>query len=251
MPPNSIVRYRNAPIIEGVIDIRVKYSDPLSLMKQLECFADRLADKFPRQEPIEQLTMAAKAKGGRFSSPEPPDCRQVGIKLFGSTNDRILMVGENGFTYSHLPPYTNWDNFQNEAHGIWNQFVSECPLVGIKRLAVRYINRLHLPIGDIDLADYLILRPQVPESIGRISGLMMQVHVPQPDITGKSLAFVTLASEEARDPGSQPLILDLDVFTECALGSADDIWSILEALREKKNFLFESCLTEKMKGQFR
>jgi uncharacterized protein (TIGR04255 family) len=52
-------------------------------------------------------------------------------------------------------------------------------------------------------------------------------------------------------PDTNSVILDLDVFQDAPeLTSDDQVWDVLEKLRERKNSYFEGCLTDKTRALF-
>ncbi|MBI3527636.1 MAG: TIGR04255 family protein [Betaproteobacteria bacterium] len=239
--------YNRAPIVEAVIDIQVRYPDHLEFPVVTEC-ADAFAAKFARREPLQFFTVGLKNEDGHIES-MPSTQGQTGWKLFTAENDRILQIQRKSFTYSHLPPYTRWEIFKQEAMPLWAKFVELCKPEQITRVAVRYINRLMLPAGPIDLSHYLRVVPEVPDSVGPISGVFMQILIPQPSLGPNVHSTVSVASQASPDPRSQAFVLDIDVFqTGVELSSGDaTIWTLLDGLRDKKNELFETCLTDKMR----
>jgi len=239
--------YGNAPIVEAVIDVRTSFDDPEAAFAATGRLAEDMASSFPQRQPIQVVMFGAEAKDGQLV-PQPAQYESIGWKLIGGGNDRVLQLTKSGFTYSHLPPYTQWEVFRAEAELLWERYVQASRPNAISRIAVRYINRLKLPAGAINLGDYLAVFPQVPETIPVVSGLLMQLQFPLPEVPGISRASVTLASEDSKETTWQPMVLDLDLSAESPTGfEAAELWGILETLRAKKNELFEACLTPQMK----
>jgi uncharacterized protein (TIGR04255 family) len=118
--------YNNAPITEAVIDIQVENVEGRDL-KNVTIFADRLKEEFPTRLPVFQLQMGfqADALGGghQFSN----DQQNLGWRLNSKSRPRVLQIRTNGFTYSHLPPYTTWEEFSAEASDLWSQYVEISP----------------------------------------------------------------------------------------------------------------------------
>jgi uncharacterized protein (TIGR04255 family) len=116
---------------------------------------------------------------------------------------------------------------------------------------VRNINRLKFPQGKIDLHEYLRMVPDVPEAIGIVNSLLFQIQVLHPSIAQGCQSFLRLASETAIDPQFQPLILDIGVVSEGSWRSDDrGVWEQLTQLRDKKNELFEACITDSTRRMF-
>jgi uncharacterized protein (TIGR04255 family) len=72
---------------------------------------------------------------------------------------------------SHLAPYENWNAVRDEARRLWALYRSIAKPSKLIRLAVRYINRIDMPLPLGDFKDYLRTVPDVttrePCSTGR------------------------------------------------------------------------------------
>jgi uncharacterized protein (TIGR04255 family) len=123
----------------------------------------------------------------------------------------------------------------------------------VTRIALRYINRIYIPQTVYELSDYFRLYPQIPEKIPQdINGFFMQFQMPQKDLAANALAVINLASAQMREDGAQSVALDIDLFTACELEpSSEEIFSLLEIIRTRKNELFEACITDKSRELFR
>ena len=101
-----------------------------------------------------------------------------------------------------------------------------------------------------DFKDYILTVPEIaPDLPQQLSGFLMQLQVPQTDIN--ALAVLNLAMAPSIEPDICSIILDIDVFRTVATPQfEDDLWAYLEKLRERKNYIFESCITDKMRRRF-
>lgn len=237
--------YARAPVVEAVIDIQVQLGNHAD-----DCVTrlrERLTDRFPKQEQLHMFSMEMRPDGSSVQRDA------IGWRLTNGTADRVLQVKRQGFTYSHMSPYTQWTVFSQEGRRLWADFVDCCSPTAVTRVAVRYVNRLKLPAGEIQLEDFLALYPEVPtaSAYDPIQGLLMQVQGRHANVDPMCQSVVTLATEPSFETGFQPLLLDIDVFVEKPLpGSGDECWKILEALRLKKNELFESAIKDKLRETF-
>lgn len=251
MTEPTVVRrlYTKAPIVEAVIDLRVTLAEPATCLAEVQALAERLNARFPQKHPVDVLSLAAQTKDGHLSVDHTGQER-VGWKLIGANNDRMLLLGKDGFTYSHLPPYTNWETFEADARPLWSDYVGACHPVVVNRIGVRYINRLKLPPGEINLSDYLTFFPSVPDAVGSVAGIVLRIQVAEPNLPGNARTVITLVSESGSRGAAdwQPMVLDFDISADVEmLPNEDGIWLILERMRNRKNELFEACLTDPMK----
>lgn len=241
----DITVYPNAPVVEAVIDLQVQLGEDAD--ECLTRLSDKFADRFPQKDRMHLVAMEMRLDGTSVQRDA------VGWRLTNGGGDRILQLRRQGFTYSHMSPYTRWSVFSQEARSLWLDFVHNCSPEFVRRVAVRYINRLKLPRAPIKLEDYLAVYPMVPPAYEPIQGLLLQLQGRHESVDPLCNSLVTIASEQqGADPGFQPLLLDIDVFVEKKLPvNGDACWSLLDQLRVKKNDLFEATITSKLRETFK
>lgn len=236
--------YSRAPVVEAIIDIQVKMSEGFS-HESFDAVHSKLIERFPTKSPIQMVHMGVgpdvQAEGElQFSSSKT----DLGLRLTSKDNSRILQVRVNGFTYSHLPPYTSWEVLRNEAHEVWLIFVELCKPQTVVRCALRFVNRIEILKPSIELNDYFCLYPEIPKGIPQdVSGMFMQLQMPQKDLEG--IAVINQAVAEPTSPGTVSVLLDFDLFQVHEYAPGDEvIWHYLDKLRNRKNELFEACITD-------
>lgn len=154
----------------------------------------------------------------------------------------------DGFSFSQLAPYDTWDTFRSEARRLWQIYSSVAKPEIVKRVAVRYVNRLDLPVsssGDLDFKDYLKTVPEISPDLNQsLSSYFMQLHIPQEDLQANLVLNEAIFPQERHDVVS--VLLDLDLFSLIELSSdGDEVWKLLERFRRRKNKIFEACITDK------
>jgi len=238
--------YDKAPIAEALIDIRVASPDTVT-MDQLTSSAVGLGQDFPTRHPIHQLLFGFQAvpdsgqAAGFMNNQE-----QIGWRLTNKAQNRVLQLQRIGFTYSHLPPYTNWDSFRDEARRYWTSYRA---VVGqpASRIAVRIINKIPTPSAEIALEDYLSVYPVVSEKIpATADAVFVQLQLALPKLLPDARAILNVVSGQADASGSH-LVLDIDLFVNRVLGDEEEIWSILEKFGLEKDVIFEACITDKVR----
>ena len=120
----------------------------------------------------------------------------------------------------------------------------------ITRLAVRYINRLELPLPIAELKDYLRTSPEVSSALPQnLAGYFMHLTIPLPDI--KSTVMLTETPAASPDPKVVSIILDIDLFRSLEIPSTEEeLWDLFEVLRVRKNDVFEACITDRTRESF-
>lgn len=235
--------YSKAPIIEAVIDIQIAPQSK-ELLARLKELADTLKDRFPSQNKLNSVRMHVEHNAEDVEkNKSTTTLDEMGIRLVDEPNTRILQLKKTGLTYSHLPPYSDWASFSKEAKEYWELFVKYCEPDVAVRTAVRYINRIDIPLATVEIKEYLNLYPQIPEGIPKdVQGMHMLLQMPQTDIA--SMAVINEAVVEPAIPKGFSVIVDIDVFKSSAT-ALPDTWNLVEQLRNRKNKIFESIITDK------
>ena len=77
--------------------------------------------------------------------------------------------------------------------------------------------------------------------------MALNVQMPQPDLD--CMAVINQALSEPVKAGHISVILDIDIFRLGIESWQDsDVWSFLDKLRDRKNEIFECCITDRTRG---
>ena len=232
----------NAPIIECLIDFRVKFESEIhaEIFNSLE---PKLKNEYPTIEKIRRfqttIKMNKESKGVFHSD------KNLGLEglIFKSKDDKSLAQFRiNGFTFNKLKPYTEWGKIITEARRLWGEYVSLAKPQKITRLATRYINHLRLETSVGDISEYLTAPPGLPKELGFKLNNFLSKNVFHDSETGIS-AIITQALEEDVSKSYLRLILDIDCYLLKEFDPmSDNIWDSFEKLRSMKNRIFFSYL---------
>jgi uncharacterized protein (TIGR04255 family) len=237
--------YANAPITEGLIDIRVELG-PNTTLESLDIICQQAAAEYPTREDrtLSEVQFSPDAR-------EPSAKRtKVGYLLRSMDGRQVFQARLDGFTFSRLKPYQNWTALRDEAKRLWTIYREGVRPTRVTRVAVRYINQIDMPLPILDFKDYLRTVPEVsPDLPQGLGGFLMQLQIPQPERDTVLVLTEVLAPPQKADIAS--IILDIDLFRARADYSSDeDVWGLLEAFRDRKNEAFESCITDKARQLF-
>ncbi len=235
-----MVRYSKAPITEAIVDVRAALPPSVGLADIDALGREELLDYPERQN---RLLIEATMQGGNEVGAHAKQTH-IGYVYKAAADPYVAQYRVDGFTLSRLAPYADWPSFQAEAERLWGFYERAFQPVSVTRLAVRYINRLDVPALHFELEDYLCAFPQVPEGIPHsIAGFVVHLKIPQPDI-GATL-LLNVATAEPPSPDVTSILLDIDVFLGVDYrDNLDRIWEDLNKLHERKNVVFEACITD-------
>ncbi len=233
---------RNAPIIEAIIDFRVTLPSHFN-PEDFSSFSRELSDRYPKNEP---RRVFAAAFGIKEDKPfvEEPEMKGIQGYIYKSGDEKnIAQFRIDGFTFSRLNPYTEWESVFSEAKSLWELYSSKSLPELISRIAVRYINRLDLPQQMKGFEEYLTAPPPIPESLPQeASHFLTKIVIHEGDIKANIIQALTKSPK----PEHIGVILDIDVYKANKLGiDESSVWSEFDRLREMKNRVFFESITEK------
>lgn len=238
------VSYSRAPITEAVIELR--FSAALST-PNLEKAKDKFVKKYPKVETQFDVAVALKANKSKT------DTKLSGFRLIAEDVSRILILGSNHFASSKMAPYAGWEEFISifkEDFGAFKRFVTGNPL---KRIGIRYINRIDVPSNgeSVDSDDYLTIGVKLPELLEKHPcNYLVHYNANWPE--KKYGASIKSGFSPPALVGHSSIILDIDFYREVELPrSDDDIWSMLAEMRDEKDALFEACITDRTRELIR
>lgn len=241
----------NAPINEALIDIKVKFNSTITKEKfEAFCNQEEIASIFPKCNPRRRDKIQSE-----FSTANPPkitsDSEDYARLCFSDDGKSIIQPRQDGFSYNRLNPYTSWNDIKPKAVKYWNLYKDFFNPLEVTRLAVRYINKLSLPIKCespiSDYSEYISTIPSIPSKMNNTcKHFFMRLVIPHK--SNESHAIITvLQPEEKKQHENIPMIFDVDVILEKTFKISDEtIWDHIEELKKYENSIFFESLEEKL-----
>jgi uncharacterized protein (TIGR04255 family) len=241
--------FKNAPITEAILDIRATLPRDTKLESLLNVY-DAVKESYPNKR--ERLAFQGQFQ---FRPNILPELREVtggpdGYLFSSADGKRTIQARLDGFTFNQLKPYDRWETFREQGRKLWEIYLSLSKPGEVTRVALRYINRIEIPLPMNDFKDYIITTPEIAPGIPQgLASFLMRLVIPVDKL--QAVAIITEYMEPASPSNVLPLILDIDVFRQ---GSFDvhsaAIWDIFENLHDLKNDIFFRSITEKAKQLF-
>ncbi len=238
-----------APITEALIDFRVTLPDGADL-STLSGFRDKVKACYPNCRERRKWHSHFK-----FSKTEPPVVETDtdgpdGYLLTSADGTQVVQARLDGFTFSRLKPYQDWEHLRDNARALWQTYLETVSPLAITRIAVRYINRIELALPFDDFREWILTCPEVaPELPQLLAGFFFRVNIPFDDPKGH--VNITQTIEPGEHKSHVPLIFDIDAFAHEEFKPTDTgVWDRFEDLREIKNCVFFRSITEKTKEMY-
>jgi uncharacterized protein (TIGR04255 family) len=207
---------------------------------------------YPKRKPRLQVTGNIKTEPEFSPSFEK---QELGFMFTSPEHSYVFQARIDGFTLSKLKPYVTWEPFVAEAMRLWKMYKAKLGACEVGRLAVRFVNRIDIPLPMDDLGKYLHTLPRMSQSMAErgCTGFILQLQIPQDDI-GAVLNFrEALVSPPEGIENLVSIVLDIDIFRDRDVPQNDDeIWAYFnEKLRQRKNEVFFEAITSETEQLFR
>jgi uncharacterized protein (TIGR04255 family) len=238
--------YPQAPVLEAVIEFRTV---PVSL-DRVKKAAKRITKNYAIEEALWEIKVAGIA--GAAAQPRTTQS-QLGIQGTSQDASDIVMIKVGGLTVCRKTPYLGWDGFIGRMERDWPLYVRDANPRNIERLGVRFINRLDVPVeeGEIRLDDYVRVTPGIPIPMASEvldSNLVIVAGLPESDLRIR----IQVGGVESPLIGHKSFLLDLDVYRDHDVPQeGEPLWGLLAQMRDVKNSVFESLVTDKARALFR
>lgn len=239
--------YTKAPITEAILDLRVNPREGLTM---LDISRAMQGEESAYSNSQEMIVAQGRVELGEHVTAAASQ-RQVGYLRSSSDQKYVIQTRNDGFTFSRLAPYENWESFRDEARRLWDLYRKQVAPTNVIRLAVRYVNRFDLPGPIVDLKDYFYTYPEVSAGLTQpLGNFFLRLAIEQVDLKGQLLINQTLVPAPENDCLS--VILDIDLFREVDIPDGEEeIWHLFDLFRERKNQVFEACITEQLRELIR
>lgn len=241
-------RYRAAPIIDAVIELR--FENAISDADR-DRVSKRLADRYPLvEEGTHHEILLNVRPGGRFDIQTPAQERIT--KRRSVDQPDLIQIGGSVFDVATGAPYTHWQNLFDRFVEDWATAKRIWKYRRITRIGVRYVNRIDLEPNEknlIDYEDYLKLRINLPENFPPTNAYDLGFQFTAEEI--KCGVTVRSGTTAPAVPGKMSFTLDIDVWRLVDVPQKDaEVLELLGEMRKAKNKLFETFITPKARKLF-
>src|SRR6266545_2146662 len=157
-PQTEYPHLSKAPIVEAVIDFRVKLPSDFKL-DAFQPLRTQLAKGYPGFEEQQIVQQMIKQEPGSAAEVSTRFSGIHGYRLLSTDGKNVVQLRRDGFTFSRLNPYTNWDEVFAEAWRLWVLYVEASEPLEVSRIAVALIfdidayEDVSLPSDDVTIRE--------------------------------------------------------------------------------------------------
>ena len=246
------LKLAHAPMIEAVLDIDCDL--PLTVDRDLleKKAREALRGRYPhfQQQFIQTHLLTSNGE-------DPPEMRlnevHGAMQFFTEDKRQLVQFRPNGFSFNRLAPYTTLDDYLPDIEASWRLFEELAQPVQIRKVGLRMINRMLLPLEDhqIQFSDFLQVSPRLPATVPPLifSGFLDQ-HLAV-DIETKNQVNI-VKTTELPEGDKLPMILDIEAFHigQDPPPAWPELLERIQSLRNLKNQVFHRTLTPRCLNLF-
>jgi uncharacterized protein (TIGR04255 family) len=252
--------YKNPPIAEAVCEFTFEPLEgnpewDLTLPGKLQLHQDlkEYSDK-SRQQHVQ--TIAASDNKGQPQLALQQSLFRVHIPR--PDNTALLSLGHNVLGIVVLTPYEGWEMFEPRIIRALNAYTKETGLSVVRRLGVRYINRIVTP--DPDAASAALYLRDMMTTVDAISqdektlvqGKLTAINSRHEFVTSDGIKiFVTQATLNPKNLKTAEYLLDIDVVWDHEpLNGLEKITLVIDKLHTIEGAIFERFITQEARKLF-
>lgn len=209
----------------------------------------KIGERYPNKRQVKMVEFELQAKSSEISPRVRGDADRM---QFLTTNEsELVQVGQNMLAINFLQPYPKWRIFRSRIAEMFDMYKDIAHPAAIKRIGLRYINKIEIPASVFDLSEYFNVQPKLPDQMpSNFGSVFMRTEVPYGPNAG--LLILTFASNPSEKPDNSSFILDLDFATFGEHGCQfENYFEWIEKAHEFVETAFESCITDQARSLFR
>ena len=242
----TVAAYKRPPNIETVLEIKFATT---ANMKVVDHAAAKLKRFYKRAEMEQRVEATMEIKSGLTQHKS----EIIGWRMTSDDQTELLLLYAESFVFAQLAPYPGFDVFFQRIKRDYRYLKEEFGFRSVTRLGLRAINRVDIPIKQFPHPQphqFLTIGPN-PPPFGSKTLLNFTMQLENSLDQEGNKGRVTVATIAPIVPGTNAFVLDVDVYRDNDLPDSEaGIWELVLRLRQLKNLVFESTITEETRSLF-
>jgi len=242
-------QYAHPPIVEAICEFRFEPDSQWDLTIPGLVY-ERMREQFPERRVKHGVQLEVEAEAGEEGIAQRIKGAMPVMQFMTRDRRALVQIGQDILAINHLRPYPTWELYRSMITDTVRSYRQVVDAPRLRRLGLRYINRIDVVASEVLIEDYIRAYPMVPipEGAGALSGWVQRVEIPYEDDNG-SLVVKSGAVGSDGHTGSS-FILDLDFGTQKYVPSLDDAFMWLDRAHERIEEMFELTITDKTRELF-
>ena len=155
-------KYKNPPIIEAVCEFQFAPGQPWDFTVH-GLFYEQIRAEFPEKQQQMGIGIRFRQEAGAIQHELLPNSERM--QFLRKDKSALVQVGPDMLAVNHLKPYPGWEVFKPLILDNLNKYIEVAKPKGLKRLGLRYINKIDLPEQTIKMQDYFNYFTLIPKEL--------------------------------------------------------------------------------------
>lgn len=240
-------KYINPPVVEALCEVYFHQSKWDGTLPGL--FFEKVRKSYPKKKEFKQIGVHVSiSKETQATQVQRGEAR---IQFIREDDSRLIQIENNLLVINQLKPYPSFEDWEPVVKQMVTHYSEIAQPKGIKKIGVRYINRIIIPKARFKMEDYFGLYPEVPESLGAMHGrFMMRLEI-SPKHKDHML-MVTFGTAPPESPATSAEMLDIyDIFALSRPFPIGDVDKYVVEAHENIEVAFEGSITSKARELFK
>lgn len=234
-------KYKKSPIVEALCEFQF-LSDQKWDITYSGIIYEKIKNQFPQKKQISGFQSDFLQKQGRIEhnvkfAPK--------IQFQRSDKSALIQLSENTISINHFQPYPIWHKFKALILENFNIYCEVVKPTSLRRIGLRYINKVEFNIDSFKLPDYFKFYPIEPDDF-KYDRDSFTCRSEYPDKNKINRLIIAVGSIFSQAQNSIAILLDLDyIMSKSDTVTLDDTENWLERAHSIIEKTFESCITDK------
>jgi len=240
------VKYEDPPIEEAVCEFRFSEDTPWDLTVPGLLF-EQIRETFPNRE--RRVLQQVRFAQGDSSTTQNLEITEL-VVLLSADRKTLVQIGPHLLSVNRLRPYQGWGEYRPGIQLAYDAVLRVVEVTALKRIGLRYVNRVRVPEAETELSRYFEFRPFIRDQLPQSAhSFMVGCEFPYRD--GADMCRVQLATAAPPGPGLSGYVLDLDYYLAQPVGVKPcDAMQWVEAAHVEVRNVFEGCITDELRALF-
>ena len=240
----AIFHLSRAPIVEALVNFQANASRLWNPERIRPAFATLWPEHAEFRELRSMKIEVAETPAGQL----PPKVTFPPVEGFffrSKTQPTVHQARRDGYTFSWLEPYKNWETLETEALAGWEDYKKVLEPEELHAVAVRFTNKVKFSAEGFTFVRYFTTPPVPPPGLPwGLHGFMHQSLYAVPDSSCVVKATIAPAFDGAL-PETFAFIVDIDITLKQSLPALErSVEVVLAEMHDLKNKAFFHLLTE-------
>ena len=239
-------RFKNPPIVEAIIAVTIQPLPESALTTLMNVSTNVASLGYSFETAMTQHALEFAIEKGVSRASNRDEVR--GYQFFSADRRFAFQILRTGLIFSQLGHYESWELFTAEARKIWDVYLAAIGEVSITQYAVRYINKIFIPLGE-PTENYVSLHISVPPDLPQAifnPYLRLTFLLANPAGTLTHQQGILPSEKE----GFASTLLDNEFSFPANDLTNEGLWPAIDSVRDTKDHYFFNMLTDRMKETF-